>query len=314
MRLYFFLFDFCERLKFPSGNLLSRIKFIKALPYFWYLFISWVENLLVARTSLKSAALNKDKREETIIASLTTYPARIETVDLAIRTIFMQSMRPDRVVLWLAEEQFPSKQLPPKLVLLQKQGLEVRFCKDYRSHKKYFLALQEQKYSEVIITFDDDILYDPHTIERAVLKHRERPKALVVNQAMIPVINSDGSIAPYSMWSEANSKNYHHQILSPLTGSGCLYPYSALTAKAFNWDIIERNAKSTDDLWIFFQCILAGTPIILSNQRSKIFTVVKGSQTSNLSQQNCVGDGNNQNLQNLMKIYPEVKQLLNQQT
>ena len=313
MRLYILLFDFCERLKFPSGNPLSRIKFIKALPYFWYLFISWVENLIVSRIGLKNAVLNKSKRDETIIASLTTYPARIETVDLTIMTIFMQTIRPDRVVLWLAEEQFPERKLPQKLTLLQNQGLEIKFCKDYRSHKKYYLALQEQKEAELVITFDDDILYDPHTIERAVQKHRDNPRAVVVNQAMIPIINNDGSIAPYSIWSEANSKNNHNQLLSPLTGSGCLYPYSALTSKAFDWDAIENGAKSTDDLWIFFQCVLARTPILLTTPRSKTFTVVKGSQTSNLSQQNCIGDGNDRNLIILRQLFPEVERIIKRQ-
>lgn len=313
MKIYLFLFDICESLKFPAGNVLSRIRFIKAIPYIWYLLISWIENVIVAKAGIQHCSLNKSHREESIIASLTTYPARINTVHLTIQTIFMQTMRPDRIVLWLAEEQFPDKQLPDGLLQLQKQGLDIRFCEDYRSHKKYFLALQEQNESEIVITFDDDILYDPHTIERAYLKHRENPRAVIVNQAMIPLISDDGEIEPYSNWIEVSSKNFHQQVLSPLTGSGCLYPFSALPAKAFDWNAIKKNAKSTDDLWIFFQCLLAGTPILLTNKRSKIFTVVRGSQTSNLSQQNCIGDGNNKNLINLKHSYPEIKNVLKQQ-
>ena len=44
---------------------------------------------------------------EEVIVSLTTFPARISTVWITIETIFRQEVMPDRIVLWLAKEQFP---------------------------------------------------------------------------------------------------------------------------------------------------------------------------------------------------------------
>lgn len=67
-----------------------------------------------------------------VIASLTTYPARINVVGFAIETIFNQTRKPDRVILWLAKEQFPEGvECLPKMIKKQiERGLEVRFVDD----------------------------------------------------------------------------------------------------------------------------------------------------------------------------------------
>ncbi len=50
--------------------------------------------------------LNSMSRAETVIASHTSYPARIPYVHLAIKYLMVQSYKPNRIILWLAEEQF----------------------------------------------------------------------------------------------------------------------------------------------------------------------------------------------------------------
>ena len=65
------------------------------------------------------------KRETPIIISLTSYPARIESAYKTIRTLLHQSYLPDRIILWLAKEQFVSETaLPSNLLELKKYGLE----------------------------------------------------------------------------------------------------------------------------------------------------------------------------------------------
>ena len=69
---------------------------------------------------------------------MTSYPARISYVHLAIKSLMLQSYKPDRIILWLAEEQFPTKELPKELTDLCQYGLEIRFVEDLYGHKKYF--------------------------------------------------------------------------------------------------------------------------------------------------------------------------------
>ena len=51
--------------------------------------------------------------------------------------LLQQTLKPDEVILWLSEEQFPNKQLPENLTRLQEFGLSIKWCKDdIKSFKK----------------------------------------------------------------------------------------------------------------------------------------------------------------------------------
>ena len=80
-----------------------------------------------------------------IIVSVTSYPARINEVVLAIRTMYRQTRLPDKVILWLGEENFPNKfaDLPKELLqLVSEKNLEIRWCEDIGPHTKYFYAFR----------------------------------------------------------------------------------------------------------------------------------------------------------------------------
>ena len=88
---------------------------------------------------------NVNKYKEKITISLTTYPGRINQVYYAIKSLMIQSIQADKIILWLAEEQFPNKKLPDKIHILEKLGLTIRWCDDLRSHKKYYYAYLMEK-------------------------------------------------------------------------------------------------------------------------------------------------------------------------
>ena len=63
-----------------------------------------------------------------IIVSVTSHPARIREVVLAIRTVYRQTRQPDKVILWLGEEKFPNRyeDLPEELLqLVSEKHLEI---------------------------------------------------------------------------------------------------------------------------------------------------------------------------------------------
>lgn len=93
------------------------------------------------------------------VVSLTTYGRRARTAYLAIESIARGDVRPSRLILWIDEESLLNS--PPKTILrLQKRGLEVKGCKNYRPHKKYYPFVESQEsFNLPLVTADDDILY-----------------------------------------------------------------------------------------------------------------------------------------------------------
>ena len=75
-----------------------------------------------------------------IIVSLTTYGRRIHSVYATIESLMEQTMKANRIILWL-DTSFQGKPLPQSIEMLKQRGLEVAFCKDVRSYTKLVPAL-----------------------------------------------------------------------------------------------------------------------------------------------------------------------------
>lgn len=283
----------------------SPHKLVRAFRHYKYLFASKVANFLINRVNVKDLAPNKGQSVgKFITASLTTFPARIKVVRYAILSILLQTRRPDRVILWLAEEQFPDKQIPENLRDLCGYGLEVRFCDDLRSHKKYYYSLQQQKENELVVTFDDDIIYHPRTIARLVEKHLKYPNCIICSQVHIIAHDEEHKLAPYHKWGLAHDgMDTPSKSFMPLTGSGCLYPYGVMPTETFDKDKIRAIAFTADDLWIGAMALMKGTLICPPKIVARQFSVVGESQSESLSQVNCIGDGNDETLVRLQKEY-----------
>jgi len=288
----------------------SPFKLIRAFNHYRYVLICKLENILIKYVDISDCIL-KSSSGVNVVCSLTSYPGRIDECYYAIKSILLQSVMPNRIVLWLALSQFPEKKLPDVYERLRKLGVEIRFCDDLRSHKKYYYILQEQKPNEVVITFDDDIIYHPDTIKRALSKHSEYPDCIVCNEAKIIRLNETCNfLASYGMWKKAadGSKIPDIYRYSVMTGSGCLYPYGIMPNQLFDKDNIKKCAFTADDLWITFTAKAFGIRIAPTDIMAKTYTTISKSQISHLGQINCLGTGNDDTVKMMFDLYPQMKE------
>ncbi len=182
-----------------------------------------------------------------VIVSLTSYPKRINTIWITIESLIRQAQKPDMIILWLADEQFPNRVLPETLLEQQKRGLTIRWCENLMSHKKYFYVCQE--YSDAhIITADDDLIYPPFYVKRLWNMHTEYPNDVVslTSQTIYPTY-----CTPPSKWTGVSRQrvisSYHISLNS---GAGALFPPKSLPAQAFDKEAIQRLCPYADDLWL----------------------------------------------------------------
>ena len=89
-----------------------------------------------------ASANSSEPKIKDLIITLTSFPGRINTISDTLISLLNQSVSPESIFLWLAEEQFPDKEkdVPPKILHLQKFGLEIKWCKDLKSYKKLILS------------------------------------------------------------------------------------------------------------------------------------------------------------------------------
>lgn len=133
--------------------------------------------------------------------SLTSFPARISIVPQVIRSIINQSVKPDRILLWLSRDQFPMEEadLPAELTTLKENGLEIMWCDDIRPHKKYFYTMQKYPH-DITITVDDDVVYKENVIETLLKSYERFPFAVSCLRAHQITLSGDGNLNGYRLW------------------------------------------------------------------------------------------------------------------
>lgn len=252
-----------------------------------------------------------------IIVSLTTYPARIDGVWVTISSLLEQTMKPCRVILWLAREQFPDQRIPESLERLKKRGLEIRFCEDLRPHKKYYEAMREYP-DYYIVTADDDILYPENHIEALWAGQEKYPDAVICHWshkiecslAREDAVFGECRFAPYNDWPDNGLEEPSYATLA-VGCNGILYPPGCLGAEAFDRENIREYALDTDDLWLKCMEIVSGRKVVNCNRTVLIYFNRLSTKGSGLWKSNIGQERNNDRIWNrLMETYPGAKQRL----
>ena len=185
------------------------------------------------RTQKHFSNLNQEKRETPIICSLTTFPARINQVWIAIECLFRQSLQPDKIILWLSKDQFPEMELPYSLKAQKKRGLQIEFVDDdIKAHKKYHYALKRFP-KALICTFDDDLYYDRHILRNLFEMHESFPDEIISNRAHRITFDSDGEIRSYKNWRHNVVEENPSMHLFATGGYGTIYRKSLFSEELF---------------------------------------------------------------------------------
>ena len=248
-----------------------------------------------------------ESRPRRIIVSLTSYPARINVVPYVIASILNQTMKPDKIILWLGKDRFPDEKLPTVFSKLKACGVDVQFREDVGPHTKYFYAFKEYP-EDIVITFDDDIVYRPHIIGQlyeSYLKHPECVSAIRVNKL---TVTPCGDLPPYSCCTP-QYKNHagHKSHLYFATGvGGVLYPPHSVHPDVFNVEAIMLLSPKADDVWLKFMEVINGTRVAAASNESNVQGwVVFGSQEYALSKSNVFGMKNDVQFRAVIDAYAD---------
>lgn len=245
-----------------------------------------------------------------LIVSLTTWPARINTIHVTLNSLLNQTCKADKIILYLAESQFPEKEkdFPETLRQCIDKGIEIKWCQeDLKPHKKYFYAMQEYP-EDVIVTVDDDVIYDSHLLEQLVQSYKKNPYAVSAMRTHIIEFDENGNILPYMKW----TMEQRHLVGIPsmrllATGvGGILYPPHCMSTLLFDKSAIEKLCLRADDLWLKAMQVLCNTPVVLVSDHYYIKNV-PGTQDVALYKANGSEGQNDIQLQNILQYLSEQK-------
>lgn len=207
----------------------------------------------------RKIGVNKVKRQQEIIISLTSHPPRLESAGKTLRTLLHQDVLPDRVILWLANEQFPEqKGIPQEILDMQKYGLEIRWYHDIRSYKKLIPTMKEFP-NAVIVTVDDDWYYRTDMLRVLLEEHKRYPDQVICHTATRVRFNEEDKLVSDKV--QEGTSSYFNKVLG---SGGILYPAGVLDEQVLDEKLFMEVAPTNDDIWFWAMAVKKGSKIRLA--------------------------------------------------
>ncbi len=248
---------------------------------------------------------NERNCDEELIVSLTTFGKRINEVYLAIESIMQGTMKPNRIILWLAEDEFKGKILPRTLQLQQKRGLEIEYCEDIRSFKKIVPTME--KYPDAcVVTIDDDMMYEFDLLENLVNAHIANPSDVCTCRMHRILLGENQNLKSYMYWDwciwpkEKSNRNFL------TSGGGTLFPSHCFVKEFFNKESFMSLCPYADDVWINAMIWMSNRQITKAYTHSKSgcdYREICLEQDDALSNENVFGSRNDGQLKAVMDKY-----------
>lgn len=192
------------------------------------------------------------------IVSLTSFPARIQTLDLVVQSLVEQTCPPSEIHVWLGMDEIAGRNwLPKSLLAYENNGLRIHFAQ--RTFHQYDKFLHNYKINRDIpfVIVDDDVIYPPTAMENLLTLHHAYPEAVIANRCHLITVSADGAICPYESWPREAQVERPSFRAFPTGAGGVFYPPGFLSnSMVADINSILANAPYADDIWLKF-CALA---------------------------------------------------------
>jgi hypothetical protein len=210
------------------------------------------------------------------VVSLTTHGKRMQTVYLTIESIARGYTLPSRLILWLDDRALYDN-LPATIQRQVHRGLEVRFCKNYGPHTKYYPYLEsEETFFVPLVTADDDMLYPRYWLNGLANAFQKHPDVVNCFWALVIQLGGTG-IIKFSQWKicDSTKPSVRHHALG---FSGVIYPPAFLSILKKAGTSFEDCCPKADDIWLHVQALRAGYKIRQIRRRALRLPSIPGTQ------------------------------------
>ena len=249
---------------------------------------------------------------EDLIISLTSFPDRMYELKYTLYSLRKQSLKPDKILLWLAKEQFPrlEEDISPELLgLINKWGIFIRWCDDIRSYKKIVYTLQDFP-EDIIVTADDDWYYSPEWLEILYKSYVESGD--IISHRSHKILIKDGKIQPFSKWINSISEESYSYRNLLTSGSGALFPPHSLYKDTTDIEKIKKLAPKADDVWLWAMAVMNGSKIRVPKEHISKLTAVNIDRELRLNGEYSLSIDdvekrmNDVYIRNIIREYPEI--------
>ncbi len=233
-----------------------------------------------------------------LIVSLTSYPPRFATLHFTVKSLLLQRLKPTRLILWIAHAD--AALLPQKILDLQREGLEIRYCEDIKSYKKIIPALESFP-EAIIVTADDDVYYWPDWLAELVAAWRQHPQDVIAHRLRRIRLEGD-AIRPYKEWALEVTDQSASPVNFAIGIGGVLYPPGCFHPAVLEREKFMQLCPEADDVWLYWMVRLNGRLVRHSGTKHVPYPW-RGSQSTSLWKKN--RERNDAQIERMISVFGE---------
>lgn len=197
---------------------------------------------------------DKHRLPKGLVVSLTSYPPRYGTLEKTLKTLLTQSIRANKVILWVAHSDYDA--LPSRVLELKRYGLDIYRCDDLRSYKKIIPALELFR-SDFIVTADDDVYYQSDWLE-GLTRSWSGKNEVIFHRGHEIRLDEKGYPLPYDKWLHEVQGSEASDLYFPTGMGGIMYPPGSLHESVIDRNTFLSLCPGADDVWLYFMARIQG--------------------------------------------------------
>ena len=228
--------------------------------------------------------------EKPIIVSMTSHGGRLQACYWAALSLLLQDQGQTEVHLWLQETD--RELIPYRLASLEKHGLVIHYLtEDYGPATKLLPSMVAWP-GTLIVTADDDAVYERSWLTGLLEAHRRCPGAIICYRTHRIRYSSKSAVASYSDWEHMTLTDGIDDLHFFTGVGGVLYPPNSLHPEVLDIERLRRLSLRNDDIWFNWMARKQGTSILRIPGKPNRWTPVLGSRNAGLYQENTEMYGN----------------------
>ena len=195
-----------------------------------------------------------------VVVSLTSFPYRFKRLHLCLESLLRQTVKPDVICLWLAEDEIAGIELPKTLSIQEQRGVTIKFCKEnLRPYNKLLHSIKEFP-TAAIVTVDDDTIYKRDLLAQLLYAHERHPMEIIANMPVVMKKSANKKLQPHKEWEYCTREMEGNQLF-PIGSAGVLYPPNALSEEVHNTKVLKELSPHHDDAWFKAMSLIQNTKV-----------------------------------------------------
>lgn len=194
-----------------------------------------------------------------IVVSMTTTTSRLGLCRAAISSLIGQSVRPDKIILWVSKEPYLKDSgvdstasvmsYIKSVCTVIEDVVEVRCTQNIGPYRKLIPILRECQEKDIIITADDDVFYGYEWLSKLLSAYQNSCKGAVASRVRIKQCNMFGAEMSYLYWPICDKSVFLNNNYIITFGGGAVVSKSLFDDSDIDDNGFLEVGPTADDLW-----------------------------------------------------------------